>query len=287
MTLFEKTNTIQTRKDEREEVMLVIKNKKKFVRGILIIILVLALLITGIVFAVSKIISLFTKKIEEIPIDSNSVVNETVSTASITPVSTSGTQNSTSSEEILKQWNLKLTNKNVPIEKDYVPELAKIEGDLKFDKRAIGYLEEMMNAIRRSGISNIWIQSSYRSYEKQAELFENKVNYYKQQGNSQEKAEQLAQRIVQRAEQSEHNLGLAVDFNKVNQEFEETEAFTWLKNNAHKYGFILRYPKGKEDITGVSYESWHWRYVGKEHAEEIHKKGICLEEYIESLKKKG
>lgn len=186
--------------------------------------------------------------------------------------------------EVVKQWNLKLTNKYISIEKDYVPELATIEGELKFDKRAIGYLNKMMTAIRKSGITSIWIQSSYRSYAKQEELFNNKVDYYKEEGKNQQEAEELAQTVVQRPEQSEHNLGLAVDFNKVTNDFEKTKAFTWLQKNAQAYGFILRYPKEKEDITGVSYESWHWRYVGEEHAKVMKEKDLCLEEYIEYVK---
>ena len=135
-----------------------------------------------------------------------------------------------------------------------------------------------------AGITKIWVQSAYRSYEKQEELFNRKVEEYKQQGKGQEEAETLAQTVVQRPEMSEHNLALAADFNTVTNEFEDTKAFTWLQKNAANYGFILRYPKDKQEITGITYESWHWRYVGKEHAKVIKEKGYCLEEYIEYLK---
>ena len=142
----------------------------------------------------------------------------------------------------------------------------------------------MINAMYKAGITKIWVQSAYRSYEKQEELFKRKVEEYKKQGKKQEDAEKLAQTIVQRPEMSEHNLGLAADFNTVTNEFEETKAFEWLQKNAHNYGFILRYPKDKQDITGITYESWHWRYVGKEHAKVMKEKGYCLEEYIDYLK---
>ena len=86
-----------------------------------------------------------------------------------------------------------------------------------------------------------------------------------------------------RAGYSEHQTGLAVDiYNKVlpYTSFEETEEFTWMQENAYKYGFILRFPKDKTNITGYQYESWHYRYVGKEVAKEIHENNLTLEEYL-------
>ena len=142
----------------------------------------------------------------------------------------------------------------------------------------------MINAMYKEGITKIWVQSAYRSYEKQEELFNRQVQTQKNKGKSQEEAERLAQTVVQRPEMSEHNLALAADFNTVTNEFESTKAFTWLQKNAAEYGFVLRYPKDKQDITGITYESWHWRYVGKEHAKVMKEKGYCLEEYIEYLK---
>ena len=84
---------------------------------------------------------------------------------------------------------------------------------------------------------------------------------------------------------SEHNLGLAIDFNYVNYNFDQTKGFKWLKDNAENYGFVLRYDKEKEDITKVIYEPWHWRYVGKENAIKMNELNMCLEEYIEYLSK--
>jgi len=88
-------------------------------------------------------------------------------------------------------------------------------------------------------------------------------------GKSREEAEKLAAASVSKPGTSEHEVGLAVDFNYANPGFENTKAFKWLMENAHKYGFILRYPDGKQSITKVIYEPWHFRYVGKEHAEVI------------------
>lgn len=103
-------------------------------------------------------------------------------------------------------------------------------------------------------------------------------------GKSLEEAEILAVKWVNKSETSEHNLGLAVDFNNIKTDFENTKEFAWLIENAENYGFILRYRKEKEEITGVSYEPWHWRYVGQEHAKKINELDMCLEEYIEYLK---
>ena len=105
-------------------------------------------------------------------------------------------------------------------------------------------------------------------------------------GKNEQDAELLASKWVNKSETSEHNLGLAVDFNNVKRDFENTKEFAWLVENAEDYGFILRYKKEKRDITKVNYEPWHWRYVGVEHAKEINKLDMCLEEYIEYIKEK-
>ena len=268
--------------------MLVIKNKMKFIRGILLIIIVLALAIWGLWLAISSLISIFseeqdtninTENENEPKQQTNSISNEATQVSSNVNVS-----NINANIEVLQQWNLKLVNKDNSVNRDYVPELEEIDDGVMFDKRAISYLKDMINAMYKENITNVWVASAYRTYDRQEELFNNKVQYYKNEGNDQEEAEKLAQMLVQRPEMSEHNLGLAADFNKVDNDFEDTKAFAWLQENAQDYGFILRYPKDKQDITGISYESWHWRYVGAEHAKVIKEKGFCLEEYIEYLK---
>ena len=163
---------------------------------------------------------------------------------------------------VLNEWNLKLVNNDNSVDRTYVPELEEYADGIMFDKRAIKYLRNMINAMHKDKITGIWVQSAYRSYEKQEELFNRKVTSYKNQGKGQEEAERLAQTLVQRPEMSEHNLALAADFNTVTNEFENTKAFTWLQKN----------------------ESWHWRYVGEEHAKVMKEKGYCLEEYIDYLK---
>lgn len=259
--------------------MLVVKNKKKLIRGIFIIIIALLLFIGILWGLISVVKALFTKKVdnqEDIQKQISNIVDEK-QTNQVTQVS------AIPENSALNEWNLKLVNNDNSVDKTYVPELEEYADGIMFDKRAIEYLRDMVNAMHKEKITGIWVQSAYRSYEKQEELFNRKVNEYKSQGKGQAEAERLAQMVVQRPEMSEHNLALAADFNTVTNEFEDTKAFQWLQKHAQDYGFILRYPKDKQEITGITYESWHWRYVGKEHAKIIKDKGYCLEEYIQYL----
>ena len=143
----------------------------------------------------------------------------------------------------------------------------------------------MMDACRAAGNSPV-ICSSYRSYEKQQSLYQNKVNRLAAQGYSQEKAREEAAKAVALPGTSEHQLGLAVDIVDIaNQNLdssqEDTAVQQWLMEHSWEYGFILRYPNDKSDITGIIYEPWHYRYVGKDAAAEIYQQGLCLEEYLE------
>lgn len=180
-------------------------------------------------------------------------------------------------------WKIYLANRDNEIDKDYEIELENIDSNYQFDKRAINELRTMMGEMKKDGVNNAWIQSAYRSYETQERLYKNKVTYYENLGYSKEEAENEAQRIVSKPNHSDHNLGLAVDFNYVTYDFINTRAFTWLSENAEDYGFVIRFPGDKEDKTGVSHEPWHWRYVGKEHAKRMNKLDLCLEEYVEYL----
>lgn len=299
--------------------MLRIKNKKKLIRGIVAIVLALAIIIGVLKLTVSGIVSIFAEQEENIDNINNNentqVPNNEISSSSgaegqpnneVTQSPSDGNTTQKPDDEntkkpseepkedtteisgkvdgsAVKEWNLKLVNNDNAITRDYVPELAEIADGIMFDKRAISYLKNMINAMYKDKVTGIWVASGYRSYDKQEELFNKKVNYYKNQGKSQEEAQKLAQEVVQIPGKSDHNLGLAVDFNTVSNEFEKTKAFAWLQKNAGDYGFVLRYPKDKQDITKVTYESWHWRYVGKEHAKVMKEKGYCLEEYIEYL----
>lgn len=183
----------------------------------------------------------------------------------------------------INDWRLVLVNKENPLPEDFTIELENIDSTKQFDKRAIGELRQMLQDMKSFGISNIWVQSAYRSIEYQKTLYENKINDYLNRGGTMEEAEMLTSEYINRPGESEHNLGLAVDFNNVNNDFENTKAYMWLKENAKDYGFVMRYPEEKAEITGVSYEPWHWRYVGKEHSYKMDELGMCLEEYIEYI----
>ena len=132
----------------------------------------------------------------------------------------------------------------------------------------------------------VWMQSGYRSY--QTNLYEKKTNYYKQQGYDDAKAKEMAAAVVNPPGYSEHNCGLAADLNSpehtgLDEGFENTATFRWLCQHAGEYGFILRYPKGAEEKTEITYEPWHWRYVGVENAAKINASGLCFEDYIAAL----
>lgn len=187
----------------------------------------------------------------------------------------------------ITDWRLKLANYENILPEDFEVQVSNIDETRQFDTRAIDDLKNMMNDMRKDGIANIWIQSAYRSVARQKELYDNSIKKYLQQGKTQEEAEKLTDEYINKPGSSDHNLALAVDFNYVDNKFENLDGFKWLKKNAEKYGFILRYPKDKEDITKISYESWHWRYVGKEHAQKMNEMNMCLEEYIEYLEKEN
>lgn len=186
-------------------------------------------------------------------------------------------------EPKIDDWRITLVNYKNKLPDDYKFELVDIDEYRKFDSRAIYELNLMLNDIRLDGITNMWVQSSYRSLESQKYIFEDSVEKYIKKGMTREKAEFETMKTINIPGNSEHNLGLAVDFNSVSQSFDTLKCFKWLTKNAENYGFILRYPKDKVDITKVDYEPWHWRYIGVEHAKKINKLKFCLEEYIDYL----
>ena len=182
------------------------------------------------------------------------------------------------------QWNLTLVNKWNLLPENHNPSLTQLKNGHAIDERAYPDLQDMMDDCRAAGLNPL-ICSSYRTMDKQKKLYKNKVDEYLAQGYSQKDAEAAAGELVAVPGTSEHQLGLALDIvdvaNQVLDERQEnTEVQKWLMKNSWKYGFILRYPTDKSDITGISYGPWHYRYVGKEAAKEIYEAGICLEEYL-------
>ena len=181
-------------------------------------------------------------------------------------------------------WQLRLVSAAHPLPEDFeVPELTKLKGGHAIDSRVYPALQQMMDDCRAAGLNPV-ICSSYRTHDKQEELFRKKVNTLRKQGYSQEEAETEAARWVARPGTSEHETGLAVDivdksYQLLDEKQEQTPVQQWLMAHCAEYGFILRYPVEKSDLTGIGYEPWHYRYVGTEAAKAITEQGLCLEEY--------
>ena len=190
-----------------------------------------------------------------------------------------------------EQWYLKLVNQDNKLTQDYNPELKTIEArynpnSLKFDSRAVDALNQMCADAEKDGVSLVVI-SAYRSISKQTSLYNNKVDRLMAQGKSRDDALVAAAAEVAIPGTSEHNLGLAVDFNSTEQSFENTKACKWLKENAERYGFVNRFPKDKQELTKIIYEPWHYRYVTVEHAAKMNELNMCLEEYVPYLQNGG
>lgn len=185
-------------------------------------------------------------------------------------------------------WKIVLVNRDHALADGYVPELVTVDNtDFKFDARAAADLNAMLQGARDAGLSPM-ICSSYRTWERQTSLFEKQVTKQQNTGLSYEDAYEKAKTVVAYPGTSEHQTGLATDIVAAShQMLDDSQADTaeqqWLMANCWQYGFVLRYPAGKNDITGVIYEPWHYRYVGKEAAQYIMENGLCLEEYWQQL----
>lgn len=181
---------------------------------------------------------------------------------------------------ISEEWNLIVVNRWNELPKDYSVELTELSNGQKVDSRIYPYLQEMFDVARAEGVYPV-VREGYRTPEEQQEILDDKIQTYINQGYSQSRAEKAAEEWVALPGTSEHQLGIAVDINADKLKCSNEDVYAWLAENAYKYGFTLRYPPGKQEITGTSYEPWHYRYVGEEAAREIYERGICLEEYFE------
>lgn len=190
-----------------------------------------------------------------------------------------------SDDQTATAWNLVLINGDHPLSEDFTaPELTQLRNNQSIDSRVYPALQEMMDAARAAGYQPL-ICSSFRTWDKQEQLFQKKVQSYLDQGYAYAEAEEQAAFWVARPGTSEHQAGLAVDIVDTNYQIldeqqEKTAVQQWLMAHCAEYGFILRYPTDKNNITGVGYEPWHYRYVGTEAAKEIMEQGLCLEEYL-------
>lgn len=172
--------------------------------------------------------------------------------------------------------DLLLVNADNPLPEDYRPEnlvdlykqsnrhFLLMRSDIKLSKHVFEAMNAMFAAAQQDGVSGFYITSGYRTREEQRELYNTTTD-----GTAAKPGE------------SEHETGLAFDVGtKGNENFELTPQFKWLSKHCAEYGFILRYPKGMEEVTGLPYEPWHYRYVGKEAAKAIMDNGITLEQYL-------
>ena len=184
-----------------------------------------------------------------------------------------------------ENWAIALVNEEHPLDTSYVPaEMTEIESERSVDSRIADDLKQMLSDAKDAGLS-MYVASAYRSYEKQREVFNNTIQDWISQGYSPLNAYDETKKSVAVPGTSEHATGLAVDI--ISSEYEalddrqgDTEEQKWLMEHCWEYGFILRYPSDKSDVTNIVYEPWHYRYVGKEAAKEITEQNITLEEYV-------
>ena len=182
-------------------------------------------------------------------------------------------------------WELVLVNERYTVPDSFPGELVTLKNGKKVDARIYPDLQDMFDAARKDGLG-LTVRSGYRTKESQQQVFDDKVAEFRQEGRSGHKAKQLAKEWVALPGHSEHELGLAVDINADEQVCSKEDLYLWLSQNAIDYGFVCRYPSEKASITHVEHEPWHYRYVGKEHATAMKEKGLCLEEYVETLSAK-
>lgn len=190
-------------------------------------------------------------------------------------------------EELPDDWNLILVNRTHPLPDDFEVELKSIGGGHKIDARAYDDYTAMVQAARKEGVY-VYVTSSYRSMDKQISLHEAKIEEGVMMGYSYVAAKERAAEVVAVPGTSEHQAGLALDFvsseyRRLDEKQENTKGFQWLKEHCYDYGFILRYPNGKTESTGIIYEPWHFRYVGLKAAKEIKASGQTLEEYLGAI----
>lgn len=180
---------------------------------------------------------------------------------------------------------LELVNPWTPMDADYVPELDSLSDGTLVDARCIEALRALLIACREAG-HEPYVCSGYRTWETQESLFEHKVCRLMDEGMDEAAARLEAAKTVAVPGTSEHQLGLAVDiidsdYTALDEGQASTATQLWLMENSWRYGFILRYPEDKSEVTGIIYEPWHYRYVGEASAKAIYESGLCFEEWLE------
>ncbi len=192
----------------------------------------------------------------------------------------------TVTQPVERPWNLVLVNFENPMDENYqIPKFVELESGYSVDSRIAAAARNMLSDAEKAGM-NVIICSAYRSVERQEEVFNESLQKRLNNGMSYWEAFVDNRMSVAEPGTSEHALGLALDlisnqYTGLDEKQQETKEAKWLAENCYKYGFILRYPPEKTDITGIVYEPWHYRYVGVEDAKKITELGVTLEEYLE------
>lgn len=185
-------------------------------------------------------------------------------------------------------WQLILANKESPVNSVTGLDIQNADNNQSMDKRIFSAYESMKQAAQADGIEFLLI-SGYRSVEAQQGIYDQSIATYLSQGHTEEEAKKMTLDYIAYPGTSEHQTGLALDIvtpqynqevGELSDQFDAYDGAVWLKENAHKYGFVMRYPVGKEAITGYGHEGWHYRYVGVDHATQMYQEGLTLEEYL-------
>jgi D-alanyl-D-alanine carboxypeptidase len=219
---------------------------------------------------------------EEAPVESSSQKEEEQERSS------QETKQQQLAEEFAKEkeeYYLLLANAENPLPQDWSIQTEEVQNGYEMDKRAAPAMREMIQAAKEDGVE-LMLCSAYRSVEKQQQLFDRSQQAYMAQGMSEEEAYAKTATETAIPGTSEHQTGLAADivtptYQMLDAGFADTPAGQWLSEHAAEYGFVLRYPQDKQEVTGIIYESWHYRFVGKTHAKLMKESGLCLEEYLQ------
>ena len=184
-----------------------------------------------------------------------------------------------------EEYYLLLANAENPLPQDWSIQTEEVQNGYEMDKRAAPAMREMIQAAKEDGVE-LMLCSAYRSVEKQQQLFDRSQQAYMAQGMSEEEAYAKTATETAIPGTSEHQTGLAADivtptYQMLDAGFADTPAGQWLSEHAAEYGFVLRYPQDKQEVTGIIYESWHYRFVGKTHAKLMKESGLCLDEYLQ------
>lgn len=219
--------------------------------------------------------ALATPGVVEFTMEETEAESDTASEGVVIPSAT------LSPEAAALPWNLTLVNSTHPVPDDWTVELKELSNGQRVDARIYEDLQAMFDACRAAGLKPM-VMTAYRTWEDQKDMLILKYKRYRNDGYSREEAQAKALKVASYPGYSEHQLGLAVDIDSSDTETCSNESvWDWMKRNCQDYGFIWRYPGVKTEITGISNEDWHFRYVGREAAAYIMENELCLEEYLQ------